>query len=164
MLVVVDWDVGFQLSSREPLPDVLPGESYVTEFIPQRPVAFYEVLVEGFALVQVSVGDRIGQATIEELPPLVGHSVARRLYRLAEVLAVTPDASARLHLCNDSDVARKQKDVTLVRDAAANWPARRRGRPEDAVGCPSCDRKPGDSCDGPASHSSRASLYAERQR
>lgn len=161
VLAVVDWDVGFQLTAHAPLPDVRPGESYVTEFSPQRAVAFHEVLVEGFALVQISVGERTPKATVEELPRLIDRPVPRHLYRLDEALTVGPDAGARLLLCNDSDVPRKQKDVTLVRDVAADWPARRRERPEDTVPCPACDRRPGDSCDGPASHPSRLALYLE---
>ena len=162
MLIVTDWDVGFPLTSRPPLPNVDPGESYVTEFIPQRPVAFHEVLVEGFALVQISVGTRTSTAKVEE------HGL-RRLYRLDEALTVGPDESTRVHLCNNTEAPRKQKSVTLVRDVAADWPARHRavlekGRPEDAVPCPACDKKPGDSCDGPTSHPSRSALYLERTR
>ena len=55
LLVVADWGVGFQLTAMPPLPDVDPGEAYVTEFTPQRPVTFCEILVEGVALVQISV-------------------------------------------------------------------------------------------------------------
>lgn len=164
MLVVADCDVGFQLTAHEPLPDVAPGESYVTDFMPQRLVAFYEVVVEGFDLVQVSVGGRTSTATREDLPRFVGRPEPQRLYRLDEALIVGVDECARLHLCNATSAPRKQKSVTLVRDTALDWPARRKGRPEDAVGCPSCDRKPGDSCDGPASHASRTALHAERLR
>lgn len=164
VLVVADWDVGFQLTAREPLPDVLPGESYVTDFVPQRPVAFYEVVVEGFDLVQISVEGRTSTATREDLPRFVGRPEPQRLYRLNDALTVDVDECARLHLCNTTNTPRKQKSVTLVRDTALDWPARRQGRPEDAVTCPACDRKPGDSCDGPVSHPSRTALYLEIDR
>ena len=117
MLVVADWDVGFQLTAHPPLPDVGPGEAYVTEFIPQRSVTFHEVLVEGFALVQISVGTQMRTATVEEQPRLIDRPEPQRLYRLDETLTVSPDESARLHLCNNTDAPRKQKSVTLVKDA-----------------------------------------------
>ena len=162
VLVVTDWDVGFPLTTRPPLADVGPGESYVTEFIPQRSIAFYEVLVEGFALVQISVGTRTSTSKVEEHGP-------RRLYRLDEALTVGPDESVRIHLCNNTDTLRKQKDVTLVRDVTTDWPTRHQtvpetGRAEDSVPCTACDKKPGDSCDGPTSHPSRHRLYLERAR
>lgn len=36
------------------------------------------------------------------------------------------------------------------------------GRSEDAVTCPSCAKAPGDSCEGSASHPSRAEAYERR--
>lgn len=35
-------------------------------------------------------------------------------------------------------------------------------RPEDGVACPACGKSPGDSCDGPTSHPSRVTAYANR--
>lgn len=110
VLVVTDYDVGgFLLTAMPPppLPDVAPGETYVTESFPQRPVTFHEVLVEGFTLVQISVGARTVTAKVEE------HG-SRHLYRLDEALTVGPGESVRLHLCNGTDVPRKQKDIVFV--------------------------------------------------
>ncbi len=76
--------MGFPLTTRirPPLPDIAPGDSYVTEVIPQRPVTIREVLVEGFALVQISIGARTITATVEDLPTVLGQHAPRRLYRL----------------------------------------------------------------------------------
>lgn len=107
-LIVTNWDLGFPLTSRPPIPDVAPGEAYVTEVIPQSPITIREVIVEGFALVQISVGSRTITATLEEQGP-------RRLYRLHEPIDVGTETGMRIHLCNDSDVPRKQKIVTLIK-------------------------------------------------
>jgi hypothetical protein len=160
LLVVTDWDLGFQLTSRPPLPDIAPGESYVTEVIPQRPVTLREVLVEGFVLVQISVGEQTAAATVKEQGP------GRLLYLLDELLDVGIETGVRLHLHNASDVPRKHKIGTFVRDVASDWPMRivpDTGRAEDAVRCPACDKRPGDSCDGPASHPSRRTLYDQHR-
>ena len=118
LLVVTDWDVGFPLTTRvRSLPDVAPGESYVTEVIPQRPVTIHEIMVEGFALVKISIGDRTITAAAEDLSFMVG-TARRRLYRLVEPADVDTETGVRLHLCNDSDVPRKPKEGALIRQPA----------------------------------------------
>lgn len=117
LLVVTDWDVGFPLTTRvRSLPDIAPGDSYVTEVIPQRPVSLREIIVEGFALVKISIGERTITAA-EDLSFVVG-SALRRLYRLVEPTDVDTETGVRLHLCNDSDVPRKPKDGMLIRQPA----------------------------------------------
>jgi hypothetical protein len=124
LLVVVDWDVGFPLTSRpRELPDVAPGDAYVTEVFPQRAVAIHEVLTEGFALVKISAGDQTGQASVETVGP-------RRLYRLGAPLAVDAGGSVFVHLCNDADAPRKQKDVTIIRCEPTTRPQAVAFRPE----------------------------------
>lgn len=110
LLIVMDWDAGFQLTARSALPDVEPGDEYVTECKPQRTVVVREVIVEGFSLVEISVGAKKFQATtIDE--------GSRRVYQLDPELVATPDDWVRVQLCNDTDVPRKQKMTTLVRSA-----------------------------------------------
>ena len=119
LLVVTDWDVGFPLTTRAgSLPDIAPGDSYVTEVIPQRPVFLREIVVEGFALVTISIGERTIAATVEDLPAVAGHALRRRLYRLHEPIDIDTATGVRLHLCNDSDVRRKPKEGTLIRQPA----------------------------------------------
>lgn len=110
LLIVMDWDAGFQLTARSALPDVEPGDAYVTECKPQRTVVVREVIVEGFALVQISVRETTVQATIID-------QGARRLYQLDPELVATPEDWIRVKLCNDTDASRKQKMTTLVRSA-----------------------------------------------
>lgn len=115
LLVVTDWDVGFPLTTRvKSLPDIAPGDSYVTEVIPQRPVTLREIVVESFALVKISIGERTIAAAAEDLPAVVGHAL-RRLYRLHEPIDVGTETGVSLHLCNDSDVPRKPKEGLLIR-------------------------------------------------
>jgi hypothetical protein len=114
LLVVTDWDMGFVLTAHPPLPDVAPGESYVTEFVPQRPVTLREVLVEGFSLVQISIAGLAIMGSILEQG--LDKDGPRRLYRLEEPVEIGIDVGARVHLLNASAVPRKQKIVTLVRD------------------------------------------------
>jgi len=113
----VDWDAGFALTTRVPPPDVKPGGSYITKIFPQQSVTIYEVLVEGFTLVQISVGTRTVTMTGEE-------NGLRRLYRLDEPLTVAAGESACLLLCNTSDEPRKQKSAVLVKMT---------GRPEEQL-------------------------------
>lgn len=110
MLVVTDWDAGFSLTATTPLPNIGPGEAYVTECFPQRPIVIQDVLVEGFALVQISVGTRTSKATVEQ------QGFGCCLYHLDPPLAVIEDGqSVRVHLCNNSDAPLKQKSVALIR-------------------------------------------------
>lgn len=148
LLVVADWDVGFVLTAHTPLPDVAPGDAYVTEIFPQRSVTIREVLVEGFTLVQIAVGTRTSAAKVEEHGP-------RILYRLDAPLIVETGESVCIRLCNDSDAPRKQKSALLLKEET--------GRAEDAVPCPACRKRSGDSCDGPSSHPSRIALHARRE-
>lgn len=126
VLVVSDWDAGFALTARPPLPDVAPGDAYVTEFVPQGPVTFREVLVEGFVLVQITsvLGGRVPLET-RLIDAAIETGGEQCLYRLDKPITVGNDAaeSLRLHLCNASDAPRKQKSVTLVKDIAATEPA-----------------------------------------
>lgn len=108
LLVVTDWDAGSSLEARPPVLDAAPGDSYVTEVVAASAVTIYEVIVEGFALVQISVGATTAQATIETIG-------SRRLYRLEDPLSVSLNETIRIHLCNDTEVSLKQKDVTIVR-------------------------------------------------
>ena len=108
LLVVTDWDAGFSLRSHPPLLDVDPGASYVTEVVPGKPVAIYEVLVECFQLAQISVGDRTVHATAIT-------DGQRRIYKLESPLVVDPQTSCRLLLCNDTASPLKPKDVTIIR-------------------------------------------------
>lgn len=108
LLVVTDWDAGFALRSHPPLLDVDPGASYVTEIVPGKTVAIYEVLVECLSLAQISVGGQSAQATAVT-------AGERRIYKLEAPLVVDPETSCRLLLCNDSAAPLKPKDVTIVR-------------------------------------------------
>ena len=114
LLVVTDWDVGFPLTTRvRSLPDIAPGASYVTEVIPQYPVSLHEIMVESFALVKISIGERTITAA-EDRSFMIGQAL-RRLYRLVEPADVDIETGVCLHLCNDSDVPRKPKDGLLIR-------------------------------------------------
>lgn len=108
LLVVTDWDAGFSLRSHPPLLDVDPGANYVTEVVPAKPVAIYEVFVERFLLMQISVGVEAAQVTAVT-------SGEGRLYKLKSPLVVDPQTSCRLLLCNDTATPLKPKDVTIVR-------------------------------------------------
>lgn len=127
VLVVTDWDAGFALMARPPLPDVAPGDAYVTKFVPQGPVTFREILVVGFVLVQITsiLGGRVPLET-RLIDAAIETGGEQRLYRLDKPIIVGTEAaeSLRLFLCNASDVPRKQKSVALVKDAA-DWPAPR---------------------------------------
>jgi hypothetical protein len=91
----------------------------MTDVLPQRPVTFNEILVEGFVLVQVTI--MLGQTPCE--PRLIDAAIetreGRRLYRLDKPITVGTEAdeSLRLHLCNASKNPRKQKSVTLILDS-----------------------------------------------
>lgn len=126
VFVVTDWDAGFALTARPPLPDVGPGDMYVAEFAPQRPITLLEILVEGFVLVQVVVilDDRVPLET-RIIKAAVETRDGRSLYRLDAPITVGTETgeSLRLFLCNASDVPRKQKSVTLVKDIAVAEPA-----------------------------------------
>ena len=159
LVVTTNWDAGFQLTpNAEPLPDVPPGGEYVIDCVPQQPVLIREALVRDYALVQVSVGSQTVQA------PSVDRGSLPRLYRLPVAVTVHADECVAVRLRNDSTVTLKQKVPTFVRvDAAAvHIDPTPTGRAEDAVPCPACGKKPGDSCDGPASHPSRLMLHVER--
>ena len=108
ILVVTDWDAGFSLRSHPPLLDVDPGGNYVTEVVPGKPVAIYEVLVERFLLMQISVSGEATQVTVVT-------SGEGRIYKLESPLVVDPQTSCRLLLCNDTASPLKPKDVTIVR-------------------------------------------------
>jgi hypothetical protein len=121
VLVVTDWDAGFALTTRPPLPDVAPGDMCMIEFAPQRSVTLLEILVEGFVLVQVAVvlDDRVPLET-RLIRAAVGTRDGRNLYRLDSPITVGTETgeSLRLFLCNTADVPRKQKSVTLVKDSS----------------------------------------------
>jgi endogenous inhibitor of DNA gyrase (YacG/DUF329 family) len=162
LVVATDWDAGFQLrANAEPLPDVEPGAEYVVECSPQRGVAIREVLVHNFQLVQISAGT---QST--SVRPVARGSGLPRMYRLDAAITVPAGECVVVRLRNDATVPLKQKVVTLVREdaAAARIDPEPTGRAEDAVPCPACGKTAGDSCDGPASHPSRRTLYVERKR
>lgn len=115
LLIVTDWDTGFALGPRPPLLDAAPGDSYVTEIVAANAVTICEVLVEGFALVKISVGENVAQATIETIE-------TRRLYRLQPPLVVSLGETIRVQLCNDTSAPLKQKDVAIVRHDPAARP------------------------------------------
>lgn len=129
LLIVTDWDAGFALGPRPPLLDAAPGDSYVTEIVTASTVTICEVLVEGFALVQISVGENTAQATIETIE-------TRRLYRLQPPLVVSLGETIRVQLCNDTSAPLKQKDVAIVRHDPTMRPERiniKPGPAEDRV-------------------------------
>ena len=96
LVVVTDWDAGFQLSPRtEPLPDVPPGSDYVTECLPMQSVLIQEVLVRDFALVHVST-----RAQTVKVDPVARGSLPR-LYRLSTAITAHPDECVALRLRND---------------------------------------------------------------
>ena len=113
------WRIGTSAfsSRRDRHSDVKPGESYSTVCVPQRSIIFDEVLVEGFSLVQISIGTRAVTATLTDPEP--PQHPARHLYRLDAPLTISVDESACFHLCNNTDKALKPKTTTLVRDVAA---------------------------------------------
>lgn len=119
LLVVTDWNAGLPLATRPPLPDVEPGEAYVTEYEPQRLVVITEVLVEGFTLAQISTKTSTSRVAVKDTiePRSVG-----RLYRLHQALTAGPGESVRLHLHNDSKAPLKQKIVTIVKDLTGPTP------------------------------------------
>lgn len=109
MLIVTDYDVGFQLMpTLEPLPEVAPGDTYVTECKPQQAIKIQEVVTEPFAIVQIAVGREAFQTTIEQIGP-------RRIYRLDPPLIATPDDWIRVQLTNDTGVSHKQKIAVIVK-------------------------------------------------
>jgi hypothetical protein len=113
LFIVTDWDAGFQLTAHPPLPDVAPGETYVTECKPQRPVAIYEALVDGFSIVTISAGSTAAQPTLKT--GCVGEETLHRVYQFNPALIVGVDDWLRIQLCNDSSVPRKQKLIALVK-------------------------------------------------
>jgi len=109
MLIVTDYDTGFQLMpTLVPLAEVAPGDVYVTECKPQMSIAIEEIVSDPFAIVQVAVRGDTFQTTIEKRG-------AQRIYRLDPPLVATPDDWIRVQLTNDTDASHKQKIAVLVK-------------------------------------------------
>ena len=162
LVIATDWDAGFQLGPRtEPLPDVPPGGEYVVECAPQRAVVIREAVVHDFKLVQVATARQTAWVRGVE-----GRSSSPlRVYHLDAPVAVPAGEIVAILLRNDTTAARKQKVPALVRQdgATARVDPAPTGRAEDIVGCPACGKRPGEACDGPASHPSRLALYRTRR-
>jgi len=114
LVILTDWDAGFQLSPRaEQLEDVPPGGEYLAECIPSEPILLGEVLVRDFALVQVTVGSQVVRVAGVERGDLP------RLYRLPASVTASPDQCVAALLRNDGRRRLKPKVAAIVNAGAA---------------------------------------------
>jgi hypothetical protein len=160
LIITTDWDAGFLLRPNvEPLPDVPPGGECIVECFPDRAIAIRDVLVRGFQLVQIASGFQV-----ENPPPQLRGSSLPRAYHLQSPITVQSGDRLIARLRNDGTAPIKQKAATLVREsfASATIDPEPIGRAEDSVACSACGARAGNSCEGPASHPSRLTLYGDR--
>jgi hypothetical protein len=112
MLIVTDYDTGFQLMpTLKTLPEVAPGDSYTTECKPQETVTIQEIISDPFAITQIAVGETRFRARVETRG-------TQRVYLLGPPLVASPDDWIRIQCTNDTDASHKQKIAVLVRQKA----------------------------------------------
>ncbi|HSX23111.1 MAG TPA: hypothetical protein VLE97_10080 [Gaiellaceae bacterium] len=113
LLVVTDWDAGFQLTPGAALlAEVPPGGEYVVECTSPRVGLLGEVVVRDFALDRLYVGKVFADV---EIAPIIESSTDRR-YPLKPPITVDVGRNIRAVLKNLSDVPKKPKVAMLVLD------------------------------------------------